>query len=128
VPEDGNHHGAGAGIEVQILDDAAERYKSLQPYQYTGSLYAIVPADPRVTRPAGEWNTMEIDCRGTAYRVVNNGVVVIQADENTTPELKQRLLEGFLGLQNHSEEVWFRHLRLGPSQQPAPPSAAEVRP
>ena len=128
VPEDGNHHGIGAGIEVQILDDAAERYKSLQPYQYTGSLYAIVPADPRVTRPAGEWNTMEIDCRGTAYRVVNNGVVVIQADENTAPELKQRLLEGFLGLQNHSEEVWFRHLRLGPSQQPAPPSAAEVRP
>jgi hypothetical protein len=116
VPPDGNHHGQGAGIEVQILDDAADRYKNLKPYQFTGSLYAIVPADPRVARPAGEWNTMEINCRGMSYRVTHNGIDVIVADENAAGELKQRLVKGFLGLQNHSEEVWFRHLRIGPAE------------
>lgn len=116
VPADGNHHGEGAGIEVQILDDAADRYKDLKPYQFTGSLYAIVPAEPRVARPAGEWNTMEINCRGMSYRVTHNGVDVIAADENSAAELQQRLVKGFLGLQNHSEEVWFRHLRIGPAE------------
>jgi hypothetical protein len=116
VPADGNHHGEGSGIEVQILDDAADRYKNLKPYQFTASLYAIVPADPRVARPAGEWNTMEIQCRGTTYRVTHNGVDVIAADEHAAPELRQRRVAGHLGLQNHSEEVWFRHLRIGPAE------------
>src|SRR5438034_431037 len=44
VPENGTHHGDGAGIEVQVLDDGAERYRTLKGYQYTGSLYAIDPA------------------------------------------------------------------------------------
>jgi hypothetical protein len=116
VPADGNHHGEGSGIEVQILDDAADRYKNLKPYQFTGSLYAIVPADPRVARAAGQWNTLEIQCRGTSYRVTHNGIDVIAADENMAPELRQRRITGHLGLQNHSEEVWFRHLRIGPAE------------
>jgi hypothetical protein len=118
VPKDGKHHGDQSGIEVQVLDDNAERYKTLQPYQYTGSLYAIVPADPRVCRPAGDWNTLEIDCRGTSYLVIHNGVQVIKASAEDHPELAKRLTAGFLGLQNHSEEVRFRDLRIGPSMQP----------
>jgi len=59
---------------------------------------------------------MEINCRGTNYRVTHNGVDVIAADENTAAEIKQRRVKGFLGLQNHSEEVWFRNLRIGPAE------------
>lgn len=114
VPEDGDHHGDGAGIEVQTLDDAAEKYKTLKPYQYTGSLYAIAPATTHVGRPPGEWNRLEINCRGTKYHVIHNGVTIVAADETTFPELKGRLTKGFLGLQNHSEEVWYRNLRIGP--------------
>jgi hypothetical protein len=115
VPSGGNHHGDGSGIEVQILDDGADRYQNLKPYQYCGSLYAIVPADPRISRPAGQWNTLEIDCRQTAYRVVHNGVEIINTDADQIPELGRRRTVGYLGLQNHSEEVGFRHLRIGPS-------------
>jgi len=117
VPADGNHHGEGAGIEVQLLDDKAKRYAELMPYQYTGSLYAIVPAEPRVSRGPDVWQTMEIDCRGTHYVVIHNGVKVIDANAEKHPELAKRLVEGYLGLQNHSEEVWFRDLRLGQSVQ-----------
>jgi hypothetical protein len=121
VPKNGNHHGDGAGVEIQVLDDKAERYKSLKPYQYTGSVYAVVPAGQHVGREAGQWNSLEINCRGTAYHVIHNGVMIVAADESSNPALKGRLARGFLGLQNHSEEVWFRNLRIGPAYELAVP-------
>jgi dienelactone hydrolase len=122
VPEDGNHHGENAGVEIQILDDGADRYRDLKPYQFTGSVYAVAAATEHVARPPELWNLLEIDCRGDSYRVTHNGVVVVNAEASKFPELEKRLKKGFLGLQNHSEHVWFRHIRLGPSQQP--PDAA----
>lgn len=122
VPENGDHHGDGAGIEVQVLDDKAGRYRDIKPYQYTGSLYAIVPASEHVGRDVGEWNSLEINCSGTKYHIIHNGRTIIAADEITYPELKGRLTKGHLGLQNHSEEVWFRNLRVGPALDlPIPP-------
>lgn len=116
VPEDGNHHGPNSGVEIQILDDVSPRYKDLKPYQFSGSVYAVAPAKQHVGLPVGKWNRMEIDCQGPSYRVYHNGVLIVDAKIDEFPALKERRLEGFLGLQNHSEEVWFRHLRIGPSQ------------
>jgi hypothetical protein len=116
VPPDGRHHGAGAGLEVQILDDDDEQYRSLKPYQFTGALYAIAPPKFGTIRPPGQWNALEINCRGHHYRVTHNGTVVIDADDGEFPELGERLLEGHLGLQNHSELVWFRNIRVGPAR------------
>lgn len=117
VPKGGDHHGKGAGVEIQVLDDNAPRYKKLKPYQFAGSVYAIVAAEAHVARPAGEWNTLEIDCKASRYRIIHNGVVVVDADETEHPQLAERLREGFLGLQNHSEEVWYRNLRIGPATE-----------
>ena len=114
VPADGNHHGDGAGVEIQVLDDKSDRYKDLKPYQYTGSVYAISPAKEHVGRDAGQWNSLEIDVKGTHYRVIHNGVLIIDTTESEFPEIKGRRATGFLGLQNHSEEVWYKNLRLGP--------------
>lgn len=116
VPEDGNHHGPNSGVEIQILDDASPRYANLQPYQFSGSVYAVAPAREHVSLPPGKWNRLEINCKGTDYRVYHNGVLIVDAKLDDFPALKERRLEGFLGLQNHSEEVWFRRLRLGPPQ------------
>ena len=127
VPESGNHHGNGAGIEVQVLDDADGRYRTIKPYQYTGSLYAIAPATKHVGLAPGEWNKLEINCKVTKYHVIHNGVTIVAADETTFPELKGRLTKGFLGLQNHSEEVWFRNLRIGPPLDlPIDPSSKQA--
>jgi len=115
-PKNGDHHGKDAGVEIQILDDAHPRYAKLQPYQFSGSVYAIAAAKERAGLPAGQWNRMEINCRGTDYRVTHNGVVVVDAQAAEFPELKQRLKTGCLGLQNHNEEVFFRNLRIGPVQ------------
>jgi hypothetical protein len=112
VPKDGNHHGDGAGVEIQILDDADKRYATLKDYQYTGSVYAVAPAKQHVGRGAGEWNSMEIETRGSSYRIIHNGVEILHATESEFPALAGRRKEGFLGLQNHSEEVWYRHVRI----------------
>jgi hypothetical protein len=119
VPKGGAHQGrekggGPSGTEIQILDDASERYKDIKPYQFSGSVYAIAPAREHVSLPAGHWNTLEINCVGTSYRITHNGVVIVDAAESEFPELKNREVRGYLGLQNHSEEVWFRNLRIGP--------------
>lgn len=114
VPENGSHHGQDAGVEIQILDDSHPRYAKLKPYQFSGSVYAVAAARQRVARPAGQWNCLEINCRGRDYRVTHNGLVVVDAKASDFPELNRRLPAGYLGLQNHSEEVYFRNLRIGP--------------
>jgi len=127
VPEDGKHHGAGSGVEIQVLDDQSPRYQNLKPYQYTGSVYAIAPAREHVGRPAGQWNSLEINCFGTHYRIGHNGIWIIDTDVDEFPELAERLVHGFLGLQNHSEEVWFRNLRIGPGLPPVYRGHQDVR-
>jgi hypothetical protein len=117
VPADGAHR-EGGGAEVQLLDDSADRYKHIEPEQYCGSVYKVAPAKSHVSRPAGQWNTMEINCQGAAYRITHNGVVIVDATEAEFPELSKRFRKGYLGLQNHDEEVWFRNLRIGQAQVP----------
>ncbi len=116
VPKNGRHRDPGDGVEIQILDDAHPRYAKLKPYQYSGSVYAIAPARQRVGLPPGQWNRLEINCRGADYRVTHNGTVIVDAKAAEFPELNRRLKTGFLGLQNHREEVYFRKLRIGPPQ------------
>ncbi|MCA9094054.1 MAG: DUF1080 domain-containing protein [Planctomycetaceae bacterium] len=119
VPADGNHHRENeslppAGLEIQLLDDAADQYKALKDYQYSASVYDIVGASPRVSRPAGEWNSFQIDANADRLQVWHNGIKVVDADESQFPLLALRLRKGFLGLQNHSSVISFRNLRLGP--------------
>lgn len=116
VPESGNHHGKDAGVEIQILDDFAERYAKLKKYQYTGSVYAVAPSQEHVGNPAGEWNLLEIDAKGQHYRIHHNGVLIVDASPSEFPQLEERLLKGFLGLQHHGGGVWYRQMRIGPSQ------------
>lgn len=119
VPQDGNHHRENdtkppAGFEVQVLDDAAKEHAKLKDYQYSASIYDIAGANPRNTRPPGEWNTLEIVCDGDRVITRHNGVTVTDINGESHPLIKLRQLSGYLGLQNHSTEVKFRNLRIGP--------------
>ncbi len=118
VPKNGNHHRAeeklpAAGFEVQMLDDAAPKHANLKDYQYSASVYDISGASPRNTRPPGAWNTMEINCAGQHVTVMHNGAQVVNITAETHPLLALRQTAGFLGLQNHSTVVKFRHVRIG---------------
>ncbi|MBD3274843.1 MAG: DUF1080 domain-containing protein [Candidatus Marinimicrobia bacterium] len=125
VPEGGNsgvflrtpRHGnpAYAGMEAQVLDDYAEKYETLQPWQYTGSIYAVVAPSKRVTKPAGEWNTYEILCNGPMVKIWLNGELVNDTNlihhmdkADSHPGIKRR--SGYIGLQNHSTRVDYRNI------------------
>ena len=118
VPADANHHRENsslppAGFEIQIIDDHARRAEPLKDYQYSASLYDIAPASPCVSKPAGSWNTLEINCAGQHVTVIHNGVKVVDADPMRYPLLKLRNTKGYLGLQSHNGTVHFRNVRLG---------------
>jgi len=115
APHEGNP--AFAGMEIQILDDYDAQYANLKPTQYSGSLYDVAPAQPRVTKKAGEWQKMRIVCDGTHVKVSLNGTQVVDADTSahpdklaTHPGLKRTA--GYLGLQNHGSRLDFRNLRI----------------
>jgi hypothetical protein len=121
TPRDGDP--AYVGMEIQILDDSAERYAKLKPYQYCGSIYGVVPAKTGHLKPVGEWNEEEITCRGTRVTVKLNGVVIVDADigpfargeEKTADGGKHPGLartSGYIGLLGHGSPVAFRNLRI----------------
>ena len=119
VGADGNHHRENAaepaaGFEVQILDDHSPRYAQLKDYQFSASLYDIAGASPRVSKAAGAWNLLEIDCAGERVTIRHNGTRVVDATPERYPLLKLRNRTGYLGLQSHNGIVRFRNLRLSP--------------
>ncbi|WP_169979386.1 3-keto-disaccharide hydrolase [Tautonia rosea] len=112
---------AYAAMEIQILDNTAEKYSNLAPYQYHGSIYGVVPAKRGYLRPVGEWNEQEISCIGNQIRVVLNGETIVDADiqeaskEGTIdgrehPGLKRPT--GYLALLGHGDRVDFRNLKI----------------
>lgn len=118
APKEGNP--AFDGMELQILDDPAEMYKNLQPYQYHGSVYGLVAAKRGAPKPAGEWNTEEITANGRRITVKVNGRTIVDADLNRVSD-PQAIAEhpgmfrekGHLGFMGHGpEEVQFRNIRI----------------
>ena len=67
APLDGD--AAYEGKELQILDDTAEIYANLQPYQYHGSVYGIIAAKRGALNPVGEWNSQEVIVKGNHIKI-----------------------------------------------------------
>lgn len=108
---------AYAGCEVQVLDDSAAKYGKLEPYQFHGSVYGVVPSHRGYLRPVGEWNFEEVTVRGTRYTVVLNGTTIVDADIEALPsKLKDHAgknnREGHFGFCGHGDAVAFRHVRI----------------
>jgi hypothetical protein len=110
--------GINKGIEVQIdnRDD---------DWHCTGVLYSMTQAKARPSKPAGEWNTMEITLDGLRTIVKLNGVLVTDYDGvSPVPEKKKsfepdrgpRPESGYIGIQHHDEEavISFREISVTP--------------
>jgi len=109
------------GKEIQILDDSGDQYTKLEPYQYHGSLYGLVPAKRGSLKPVGEWNTMEIICDGVRIKVTVNDQVIVDTKVDEIKEFMDHrehagLLknDGHIGFLGHGTELWFRNLRILP--------------
>jgi len=114
-------HAAYEGMELQILDNTAEKYKNLQPYQYHGSIYGVVPAKRGYLKPVEEWNYEEVIAKGRQITIKLNGVTIVDADieKVSTPKtmdgkdhpgLKRK--KGHIAFLGHGSHVEFRNIRI----------------
>jgi len=109
-------YGVHNGYEVQIQAGGDE-------WHSTGSLYSLAKVSKRAQKPAGEWNTMDIQLDGQITRVTLNGELVNEfKGDQPVPERKQwfepvrgrRPDTGYIGLQNHDEraQVYFKEVSI----------------
>jgi len=108
-----------AMCEVQILDDDSPKYAKLDPRQYNGSAYGMIPAHRGYLRPVGEWNFMEVAVRGPTIRVELNGSRILDGDLSTVTEFKDKSphpgkdrTSGHFGFAGHSDPVAFRAIQI----------------
>ena len=119
-PKEGNP--AFAGIEIQVLRPGWET-----PYQRAGSLYHTVAPTVEADKKFGEWNSVEVYVNGAHIRTTMNGKVIydVQMTDFTKEKLEKeavpddwrkplddRPLKGYIGLQDHSDSVAFRNMRI----------------
>ena len=159
MPENGNN---GLGIrtpdsrvdaayhgmcELQLLDDGGSAYydqaakkDKLKPYQYTGSIYGIVPSrrdnvDKQIwgkeknftgggsyVRRPGMWNFEEVRVIGSEIEVLLNGYVITRGDvsqwkgDGDTPDKRPHpglhRTRGYITFCGHGSDVKFRNVRI----------------
>lgn len=104
------------GIEVQIDDRDND-------WHCTGVLYSMTKALSRPSKPAGEWNTMDITLTGLRTVVKLNGALITDYDGVSPvpprghpfePERGPRPESGYIGLQHHDNNavIYFREISL----------------
>jgi hypothetical protein len=111
------------GFEIQIFDSAGK-----PPGKHScGALYDAVAPSVEVSKPAGEWNHIEITADRNLLKVALNGRQVVEADLDRWAEagknpdgsknkfaraLKDFPRSGYVGLQDHNSPVWFKNIKL----------------
>jgi hypothetical protein len=99
------------GIEAQVLDSTKKKGK-VGPHDH-GGIIRTVGATKNMSKKPGEWNVMIITCKGYHLKVRLNDVNIIDIQLDKTP-MKDRPLEGFIGLQDHGEpnDLHFRNIKI----------------
>jgi hypothetical protein len=100
-PDDNQNIAVREGYEVQIDDKAGN------PIHQTGAIYDFAAPSKVVSKPPGQWNTMEIQALDQSYIVIING-------EKVTEFTGSRMTEGYIGLQAHDDKskVSFRNIMI----------------
>jgi hypothetical protein len=97
-----------ASYEIQLLDDA-----DLKPTKHsTASLYRYVAPREQAARPAPQWNVLDVTCIGPRIDIQLNGKKVVDLDQTTIAEIKDKPRKGFICLQNHGSRIDFRNIRV----------------
>ena len=115
-----------ASPEVQVLDNIKATDNKVASH-LAGSLYDMLPADPKTVKPAGEWNNILIKVKDGKVTHTQNGVKVVEYelwtskwDEmvanskfKTFPGFLEGIAkEGYIGLQDHGYAIWFRNIKI----------------
>ena len=123
--------------ECQVLDNEnhPDAKLGVNGNRKSTSLYDMIPADPQNAKPYGQWNSVKIRVQNGVVTHFQNGAQVLQY-KLWTPEWTELLQkskfsekawpmafellnncggdnhDGFIGLQDHGDDVWFRNIRV----------------
>lgn len=115
--------------EMQVLDNDRhpDAKMGVDGNRTAGSLYDLIPPRPQNTRPVGEWNSAEIRIENGQVQHYQNGEKVLEFQLGTQawrelvagskfPGLNPTWVDvptrGYIGLQDHNDNVWFRNIKL----------------
>lgn len=107
--------------ELQVLDDTAEKYASLDDRQFHGGAYGLAAAHRGYLRPTGQWNYQETTVKGSTIKVELNGTVILDTDLSKvnvktimagTPHPGIGLKAGHFGFAGHNDPVAFRNIAI----------------
>ena len=99
--------------EIQILGD----YKKGKTDKHgNGAIYSVKAPDEFVSKPSGEWQTVEATIVGNKITVILNGKKIhdqVECSKATGSELDRDVnAPGAIFLQGDHGTVWFRNLRV----------------
>ncbi len=112
------------GMEVQILDSFGVTEID---NRICGALYDLVAPQRNACKPAGEWNTYIITCRGPHIDVTLNDLVITSMDVSQwtvagkNPDGSPNKFrfawgalprEGHIALQEYRCPIWFRNIKI----------------
>ncbi len=115
--------------EMQVLDNAnhPDAEAGVDGNRQAGSLYDLIPAKPQNANPFGEWNSAEVKVYKGSVWHIQNGETVLEfhlwtpewnelVANSKFPELNPNwadvATEGYIGLQDHGDDVWFRNIKI----------------
>ena len=112
------------GIEMQILDNDNHADGKL-PETSAGSCYALYAAAENVVRPVGEYNEVRLIVSDASVEHWLNGHKIVEytigsedwsdrvaASKFADWEHFARYRNGHIALQDHTDRVWFRNIRI----------------
>ena len=104
------------GYEIQIDDMGFDptTAQNHSPLHQTGAVYGLAPSSTIASKPAGQWNTFEIEARSTSIKVTLNGQLVSDYAIPTIrhPHEQHAGREGHIGLQCHTGNVQFQNIKI----------------
>jgi len=114
--------------EMQILDDEKhpDGKLGIDGNRAAGSLYDLIPGNKEIVKPVGEWNHVKVLVyKGTVVHWVNGKNVLeyhLWTDDWNTMVLNSKFKDyedflntaevGYIGLQDHGDDVWFRNIKI----------------
>jgi alpha-3'-ketoglucosidase len=114
--------------EMQILDNEKHPDGKLgvDGNRRAGALYDLIPCSPETVNSVGEWNHIKIMVyKGTVVHWMNGENVleyhlwtddwkamVLNSKFKDYPDFLDLATEGYIGLQDHGDDVWFRNIKI----------------